>query len=248
MQKSINNVSPISGALDAAALEPSLLDPVYEILLVGVVPVVHDERLEAVCGLVLDPVLEDEAEDAGRHLQEEEDGQEDGVGGQQRRVLPQRPHAPREPDDEGDGARPDEDEGGVEGDVGHEREVVEGVLLGPRPHADRQYAEADQPEDDVEAEDDVLEAARDLAVVPPVAAAATAAAVAAATVVAPRGRLGAVVAPVVAVGRRVLARHPGTGKIELHCSFQGPSFIQQKLSIIHELLYKCFQLVSIDEN
>ena len=53
-------------------------------------------------------------------------------------------HIPREPDDEGDGAGPDEDKCGVEGDVGHEREVVERVLLRPRPHADRQDAQTDQ--------------------------------------------------------------------------------------------------------
>ena len=50
--------------------------------------------LEAIGGLVLDPVLEDESQDAGRHLEEQEDGEEDGVGRQQSGVLAQRPHAP----------------------------------------------------------------------------------------------------------------------------------------------------------
>ncbi len=45
---------PVGGALDAAALQPALLDPVDQVLLVGVVAVVDDERLEAVGGLVLD--------------------------------------------------------------------------------------------------------------------------------------------------------------------------------------------------
>ena len=39
-------LSPVGGTFDAAALQPPFLDPVYEILLVGVVPVVHDERLK----------------------------------------------------------------------------------------------------------------------------------------------------------------------------------------------------------
>ncbi len=90
------------------------------------------------------PVLEDEAEYSGGHLEQEEHREEDCVGGEQRRVLSQRADAAREADDEGDGAGPDEDEGGVEGDVGHQAQVVEGVLLGPRPHADGEHAQADQ--------------------------------------------------------------------------------------------------------
>ena len=129
---------------------------------------INNTCLETVGGLVLDPVLEDEAQNSCGHLEEQQDCEEDGVGCQQRRVLPQRPHAPAgradeitacfsrkvctpllpsaspslpcEPNDEGDGAGPDEDEGRVERDVGHEREVVERVLLRPRPHADGQDA------------------------------------------------------------------------------------------------------------
>ena len=60
------------------------------------------------------------------------------------------------------------------------------------------------PEDDVEPEDDVLEAARDLAVVPPVA---TAPAGAPAAWTAARGRLWAVVAVTAAVFSLLVARH-----------------------------------------
>ena len=45
---------PVVWTLDAAALEPALLDPVNQVLLVRVVAVVDDERLEAVRRLVLD--------------------------------------------------------------------------------------------------------------------------------------------------------------------------------------------------
>ena len=79
------------GTVDPAALEPALLDPVDEILLVRVVSVVHDEGPEPAGRLALDPVLEDEAQDAAGHLQQQQDGQEDRVRGQQSRVLPQRP-------------------------------------------------------------------------------------------------------------------------------------------------------------
>lgn len=92
------------------------------------------------------PVLEDKAEDAGGHLEQEEDGEEDCVGGEEGRVLPEGAHASREADDEGDGARPHEDEGRVQRHVGQQREVVERVLLRPRPHADRKDAQADQLE------------------------------------------------------------------------------------------------------
>lgn len=46
--------------------------------------------------------------------------------------------------------RPDEDEGGVEGDVGEHGDVVERVLLRPRPHADRQDAQSDKLESDID--------------------------------------------------------------------------------------------------
>ena len=35
------------GTLDTTALEPALLDPVYQVLLVRIVPVVDNEGLEA---------------------------------------------------------------------------------------------------------------------------------------------------------------------------------------------------------
>ena len=79
------------GTINAAALKPALLDPVYEILLVRVISVVDNEGPEAARGLALDPVLEDEAEDAAGHLQQQQDGEEDRVGGQQGRILPKRP-------------------------------------------------------------------------------------------------------------------------------------------------------------
>ena len=79
------------GTINAAALKPALLDPVYEILLVRVISVVDNEGPEASGGLALDPVLEDEAEDAAGHLQQQQDGEEDRVGSQQGRILPQRP-------------------------------------------------------------------------------------------------------------------------------------------------------------
>jgi len=44
---------------------------------------------------------------------------------------------------------------------------VYGVLLGPGPDADGQNGQAQEPEDDVEAENDVLQAARDLGGIPP---------------------------------------------------------------------------------
>jgi len=65
------------------------LYPINEILLVGIVSVVDDEGLEAVRGLLLDPILEDEAQNARRHLEEEQHGQEDGVGCQQGCILAQ---------------------------------------------------------------------------------------------------------------------------------------------------------------
>ena len=79
------------GTINAAALEPALLDPVDEILLVRVVSVMDDEGPEPAGRLALDPILEDEAEDAAGHLEQQQDGQEYRVGGQQGRVLPQRP-------------------------------------------------------------------------------------------------------------------------------------------------------------
>ena len=45
-------LSPVGGTFDAAALQPPFLDPVYEILLVGVVPVVHDERLRVATSMM----------------------------------------------------------------------------------------------------------------------------------------------------------------------------------------------------
>ena len=87
---------PDRGSLYSTALQPALLDPVYQVLLVRVIPVVHDEGLEAGGGLRLDPVLEDESEDATGHLQQEKDGQEDGVGRQERGVLPECPDTPGE--------------------------------------------------------------------------------------------------------------------------------------------------------
>ena len=114
-------------------------------------------------GLAFDPVFEDEPENAAGHLQQQQDGEEYRVCGEQRGVLSQRAHAAHEGDDEGDGAAPDEDEGGVQSDVGQLGQVVEGVLLRPGPDPDGQNTEAEQPEDDVEAEDDILEAAGDLA-------------------------------------------------------------------------------------
>ena len=60
---------------------------------------------------------------------------------------------------------PDEYEGWVQGDVGEQAQVVEGVLLRPGPDANGQDAEPDEPEDHVEAKDDILEAAADLGLV-----------------------------------------------------------------------------------
>ena len=53
-----------------------------------------NECLKSRGGLGLDPVFEDEAQDATRHFQKEEDGQEDGIRRQQRRVLSQGPNTP----------------------------------------------------------------------------------------------------------------------------------------------------------
>ncbi len=64
------------------------------------------------------PIFKDEPEDACSHLQQEEDSQEDGVGRQEPGVLPESAHAAGEADDEGDEPGPDEDGGGVQGDVG----------------------------------------------------------------------------------------------------------------------------------
>ncbi len=91
IQRKVDAKISYRGTINAAALEPALLDPVDEILLVRVVSVVDDEGPEPAGRLALDPVLENEAEDAAGHLQQQQDGQEYRVGGQQGRVLPQRP-------------------------------------------------------------------------------------------------------------------------------------------------------------
>ena len=91
IQRKVDGKISYRGTINAAALEPALLDPVDEILLVRVVSVVDDEGPEPAGRLALDPVLENEAEDAAGHLQQQQDGQEYRVGGQQGRVLPQRP-------------------------------------------------------------------------------------------------------------------------------------------------------------
>ena len=104
----------------------------------------YNEGLEAVGGLILDPVLEDESQDAGRHLQEEQHGKEDGVGRQERCVLPQGADAAGKAYDEGDGSCPDEEEGGVQRYVGEQGKVVESIFLRPGPDADRQHAEANE--------------------------------------------------------------------------------------------------------
>ena len=70
--------------LPMAVSHPALLYPVDEILLVGIVSVVNDEGPEALGGLLLEPVLEDEAEDAARHLDQQQDRQADGILGTDR--------------------------------------------------------------------------------------------------------------------------------------------------------------------
>ena len=148
------------GTINATALEPALLDPVDEILLVRVVSVVDNEGPEAAGGLALDPVLEDEAEDAAGHLQQQQDGEEDRVGGQQGRVLPQRPDTANKccnlnfmytktfklvysfTNDKGYGTSPDEDKGWVQGYVCKFGQVIERVLLGPGPNPNSQDSKA----------------------------------------------------------------------------------------------------------
>jgi len=120
------------------ALQPPLLNPVYQVLLIWVIPVVNNEGLEPRSSLSLNPVLEDEAQDAASHLEKQEDGQEDGISCQEGSVLPQGTHTPSEANDEGDGATPDEDEGWVQGYVGQLGQVVEGVLLRPGPNSNGQ--------------------------------------------------------------------------------------------------------------
>jgi len=161
----INILVPVRWSFDATALQPTFLDPVDQVLLVRVVSVVDDECLETTGGLRLDPVLENEAQDAAGHLKQEKNGQKDGIGRQQGCVLPEGPHTSCESNDEGDSASPYEDEGRVEGDVGQFAQVVEGVLLRPRPDPDRQDSQSKEPKDDVEAKDDIFEAAGDLACV-----------------------------------------------------------------------------------
>ena len=126
-------------------------------------PVVDNEGSEPRRGLAFDPVFENESENPAGHLQQQQDGEKYRVCGEQRRVLPQRAHAAHEGDDKGDCAAPDEDEGGVQRDVGQLGQVVEGVLFRPGPDPDGQNTQTEQPEDDVEAEYDILEAAGDLA-------------------------------------------------------------------------------------
>ena len=101
------------------------------------------------------------------HLKQEKNGQKYGIGRQQGCVLPEGPHTSCEScknrtlvnlftqftkakrkrqkeqtNDEGDSASPYEDEGRVEGDVGQFAQVVEGVLLRPRPDPDRQDSQS----------------------------------------------------------------------------------------------------------
>jgi len=125
-----------------------------------------NEGLEATCGLRFDPVLEDEAQDSTGHLQQKENRQKDGIGRQQGGVLPQSSNASCESNDEGDSSSPYEDEGWVKSNVGQLAQVVEGVLLRPRPDPNGQYSQSQEPEDNVEAKDDIFEAAGDLTCVP----------------------------------------------------------------------------------
>lgn len=74
-------VVPVARPIDAAALQPVLLDPVDQILLVGILAIVRDERAQPVGGLLLDPALVAQHKGGGRdaQLQQQQHGQEDGV-------------------------------------------------------------------------------------------------------------------------------------------------------------------------
>lgn len=202
-------VVPVARPIDAAALQPVLLDPVDQVLLVGVLAVVRDERAQTVGRLLLDPALvaQHEHGGGGAQLQQQQHGQENGVlrrsgaqlvscvdtiatssphyRGQQTGVFAQRPNAAGQADNERDGAAADQYEGRIEGDAaGHARQIVEDVLFEPRPEADHQDAQAEQlrgaygeclcvcvcvarrtayPEQNVDAEDHILQTAADLA-------------------------------------------------------------------------------------
>lgn len=152
---------PVLRTFYTTTLQPVCLDPIYQVLLVGVISIVNDESAEAVGGLLLEPVFEDETQHSGGHLQEKQQRQGYRIKRQETGVLPQGAHAPREPDDERDGADDDEEERGVHGYMCHPAEIVERVLLRPRPNANTQDEEAENPKYNIEAEYNILHTAAD---------------------------------------------------------------------------------------
>ena len=66
-----------------------------------------------------------------------------------------------------DSTCPNKDKCRVKRHIGEEGEVVKCIFLGPGPHSDSQDAKANEPKDDIETENDIFEAARDLTVIPP---------------------------------------------------------------------------------
>lgn len=70
---------PVFGSFYPATLKPIFLYPIYEILLVRILPVMDDESLESSCCLSLYRILENESQDSDRHFQKQKDRQENGI-------------------------------------------------------------------------------------------------------------------------------------------------------------------------
>ena len=155
---------PVVGHRHAAALEPVALYPIDEILEVGVLAIIRDHELQVLLDLVLHLVLVHEYEYAEGELGEEDEAEREAEDEQQRGVLAQGAHAAAEADDEDERADDEEDEGRVEYDADAERaEARERLLLDPGVDADQEEQYADEPEEHVEGEEQVLDERTDVA-------------------------------------------------------------------------------------
>lgn len=152
----INIQIPVFEALHSTALQPIFLDPVDEVLKIGVISVLDDHSLQLRFDLLLDPVLIDEDDDADSQLAEEYYAHGYAVDEQQKGVFPECPDAPREPDDEDEQSGNYEDEGRVERNLGKLAQILEHVLLGPSPEAHGQHHAPQQPEDNIESKYQIL--------------------------------------------------------------------------------------------
>lgn len=135
---------PILWAFNATALQPIFLDPINEILLIRILPVVRDKSPQTLRSLLLNPpfVLEYKPKHPNAHLHQQQNCEEDGIGCQEAGILPQSTHTSREANHKGYCPNADENEGWIEGDIGKLWHIVEDVLLSPRPNSHSQDAQA----------------------------------------------------------------------------------------------------------